>query len=341
MQILLTGGAGYIGSHISLALLHAGYEIVIADNFSNASKRTIKKLNQLSNTNIPVHKIDVTDAKSLAKLFTKYSFNAVIHLAAAKSAGQSFKVPLDYYHNNLVSTLNLCRTMAEYGVFTLLFSSSAAVYGNNAQPCQETTLCNPLSPYAQSKVMAEQILTDYSNADQRWQIFSLRYFNPAGADASGMFGELLDSPSLFNHIASQVLYAERDLLIFGDDYPNKDGTAIRDYIHVSDLAAAHAAILTQLSSNDSGFTIVNLGSGKGITVREVITAFEQASTRNIPCRVMPQRAGDSGFSVADMERCYKKLTWRPQLGLRDMVNDTLRWVEQRNTEIPPPLYPKG
>ncbi|MGV9670301.1 MULTISPECIES: UDP-glucose 4-epimerase GalE [unclassified Gordonia (in: high G+C Gram-positive bacteria)] len=328
MRVLVSGGAGYIGSHTVIRLVEHGHDVLIVDDFSNSKPTVIGRLEALTGTHIPVHAFDLTDVDKTEHLFAHEQIDAVIHFAGFKAVGESVAKPLDYYQNNLDSTFSLLRAMGRHGVSTLVFSSSATVYG--AEPVLPMTEDSPTSatnPYGWTKVMIEQVLRDVAASDDAWRIAALRYFNPVGAHPSGQIGE--DPSGIPNNLmpfVAQVAVGRRDKLsVFGDDYDTPDGTGVRDYIHVDDLAAGHVAALEQISTTDPGLSVWNLGTGHGVSVLEVIKAFERASGREIPYEIAPRRAGDIAASYADPSRANADLHWSAEKTIDDMCVDTWRW----------------
>ncbi len=329
MRVLVSGGAGYIGSHTVVHLAAAGHDVVVVDNFGNAKPAVMGRLEALTDTHIPVHAFDLTDRDKTEQLFASEPIDAVIHFAGLKAVGESVERPLDYYENNLESTFSLLRAMRRHGCSTLVFSSSATVYGDQAPlPYQEDY--EPLqasSPYGRTKVMIEHILRDVAHIDPRLRIAVLRYFNPVGAHPSGSIGE--DPQGIPNNLMpfiAQVAVGRRDRLsVFGDDYPTADGTCERDYIHVEDLAAGHVAALNRIATSDSPIRTWNLGTGRGTSVLELVHAFERASGREIPYDIVGRRAGDLPASWADPARANDELGWRAEKSIDDMCADTWRW----------------
>ena len=329
MKILVTGGAGYIGSHTVLELLAHEHDVEVLDNFDNSSPEAIRRVEKLAGRDVTVHELDLRDEPAVTALFADGGYDSVIHFAGHKAVGESVAKPLDYYGNNLESTLVLLRAMAASGTRQLVFSSSATVYGDLAPvPYQEDF--QPLgasNPYGWTKVMIEQILRDLAVSDSSWRIGILRYFNPVGAHESGEIGE--DPSGVPNNLTpyiAQVAVGRRESLpVFGDDYPTPDGTPLRDYIHVVDLAAGHVAALEHLSSSDGGARAWNLGTGHGTSVFEVIAAFEKASGVKIPYTVGPRRPGDLPESYGDPARAEAELGWKATRSIDEMVTDLWRW----------------
>ncbi|MEZ5212577.1 UDP-glucose 4-epimerase GalE [Gordonia sp. PP30] len=337
MRVLVTGGAGYIGSHTVLQLLGAGHEVVIADDFSNAKPSVVPRLESLAGQSIPVHRVDLTDRAATAALLDAEPVDAVIHFAGFKAVGESVAQPLDYYENNLDSTLSVLRAMGAHGVRKFVFSSSATVYGEN--PVLERTEDMPTSatnPYGWTKVMIEQILSDLAASDPSWRIAVLRYFNPVGAHASGRIGE---DPSGFPNnlmpFITQVAVGRREKLsVFGDDYDTVDGTGVRDYIHVEDLAAGHIAALDRLGVIDDPWSVWNLGTGQGVSVLQLVDAFARASGREIPYQIAPRRPGDQAANWADPSKANAELGWRTTRTVDDMCADSWRWQSSNPNGYP-------
>jgi UDP-glucose 4-epimerase len=329
-KILLTGGAGYIGSHTCLALREAGYDPVILDDFSNSSPEVIGRLAELTGGEVALERGDVGDPALLATVFGRHAIAAVIHFAAFKSVGQSVADPLSYYRNNVGGLLTLLAAMDKAGCRTLVFSSSATVYGAaETMPLGEDTPLAPVNPYGQTKAIAEEMLRTLPGPDPRWRVAALRYFNPVGAHPSGRIGEdPRGVPANLVPYVAQVAVGRRPFVqIFGDDYPTPDGTGVRDYIHVMDLAEGHVAALDYLVRGGQGFAF-NLGTGQGYSVREVIAAFERACGKPIPRQVMPRRPGDSAISYADPARARTELGWTARRSLDLMCEDVWRWQSQ-------------
>jgi len=331
MKILVTGGAGYIGSHTTLSLLNEGYEVVVYDNFYNASDVSLERVAALTGRTPLLEEGDVCDATRLAEVFSNHSIDAVIHFAALKAVGESAQIPLKYYQNNVHGTLTLLEAMQNAGVHNFIFSSSATVYGETAEaPYQESLpLGQPASPYGTSKVMVEQIMQDLAKASADFRGVSLRYFNPIGAHESGTMGE--DPKGIPNNLLpyiSQVAVGRREkLAVFGGDYPTPDGTCQRDYLHVMDLAEGHVAALKWLlnSTEFTGVETFNLGRGEGVSVLEIIRAFEAASGVTIPYDIAPRRDGDLPAFWADASKANHTLNWQAKRALKYMMEDTWRW----------------
>lgn len=325
--VLLTGATGYIASHTWLALQAAGFRVVGVDNFSNSSPQVLQRLKTLGGTAPVFEEIDVCDALALKSLFGRHAIDAAVHFAAFKAVGESVSRPLAYYRNNIGSLLNLCEQMQAHGCKTLVFSSSATVYGEPKQlPLREDSPLIATSPYGSSKLMGETILRDLQTSDAAWSVGCLRYFNPVGAHPSGLIGE--DPRGIPNNLmpyVTQVAVGKRDALqVFGNDYDTIDGTGVRDYIHVMDLAEGHVAALNRLLETPGPLT-VNLGTGQGHSVLQVTQAFEQASGRDIPIRFAPRRPGDVASCYADPALAQKLLGWKTTRTLADMCADSWRW----------------
>ena len=327
MEILVTGGAGYIGSHTCLELLRAGHGVTVVDNLSNSSVESLKRVQDLAGKPLTFHKVDLLDREALDAVFERTAFEAVIHFAALKAPAESVAKPLDYYYNNVTGTLILSQVMQVHGVKNLIFSSTAAVYGEPAEvPIREDFPVAPLNPYGRSKLMSEEILRDLYRSDESWNVVLLRYFNPVGAHPSGRIGE--DPSGIPNNLVpyiAQVAVGKRaELSVFGDDYSTPDGTGIRDYIHVVDLALGHLKALEKLDS-DPGVVTYNLGTGRGYSVLEVVAAFEKASGRTIPYRVVGRRPGDMAVSYTDPAKANRELGWSATKGIDEMCADGWRW----------------
>lgn len=326
-MILVTGGAGYIGSHTVVELLAAGHEVLIVDNYSNSQPAVIERIARIAGRQ-PLHvQADIRDRQALRALFAEHAISAVIHFAGLKAVGESVAQPLRYYDNNVVGSLVLFECMAEAGVRTLVFSSSATVYGDpQSVPIREDFPLSATNPYGRSKLMIEEILQDLARSEPGWRIALLRYFNPVGAHASGMLGE--DPAGMPNNLmpfVAQVAVGKlAELSVFGNDYPTPDGTGVRDYIHVVDLAQGHLAALAALPQHSAPL-IVNLGTGRGYSVLEMLRAFEQASGRPVAYRIAPRRAGDVAQCYADPTRAQELLGWAAKRDIDDMCRDTWRW----------------
>lgn len=333
--VLLTGGTGYIGSHTCLALVRTGARVVLLDNLCNSSRAVVDRLQRILGQAVPLHVADIRDTDALRRVLAEERPDAVVHFAGLKAVGESVIEPLAYYDNNVGGTLSLLEAMRQTGPRRLVFSSSATVYGDpDAVPIDEGAALRPTNPYGRSKLMVEQLLGDLAASDPAWRIALLRYFNPVGADASGLIGE--DPQGVPNNLmpfVAQVAVGRREALsIYGDDYPTPDGTGVRDYIHVEDLAAGHGAALRALADAPSRAPlVVNLGTGRGYSVREVVAAFEAASGQRIPARVVGRRPGDIATCFANPERASAVLQWQAEHDLARMCADTWRW-QQRNPQ---------
>ena len=328
-SILVTGGAGYIGSHTVVELLGAGHEVTVVDNFCNSAPAVPERIARIAGRMPVFVKADVRDRAALQSLLQARHYDAVIHFAGLKAVGESVAEPLRYYDNNVGGSLTLFETMAQYGLRTVVFSSSATVYGDPASvPIREDFPVAPTNPYGRSKLMVEEILREAAAADPRWRVALLRYFNPVGAHASGLIGEDPNGvPNNLMPFISQVAVGRREALsVWGDDYPTPDGTGVRDYIHVVDLARGHLAALGHMP--DSGVLTANLGTGRGYSVLEMVRAFEQASGRKVAYRIAARRPGDVAACYADPSLAAERLGWRAQLDLSRMCADTWRWQSQ-------------
>jgi UDP-glucose 4-epimerase len=341
MRVLVTGGAGYIGSHTTIQLIAAGHEVLIVDSFTNSSPAVVKRLESITGAHLPVHAFDLRDADRTERLFADESvhepIDAVIHFAGYKAVGESVGQPLRYYDNNLGSTFALVQAMARHAVTKLVFSSSATVYGENAAvPMKEDLPTSATNPYGWTKVMIEQILRDVAASEPGWRIALMRYFNPVGAHPSGTIGE--DPSGLPNNLMpylSQVAVGRLEKLrIFGDDYDTPDGTPLRDYIHVEDLAAGHVAALARLASTDQAVSTWNLGTGTGSSVFDMLHAFERAVGHALPHEVVGRRAGDIAASYADPARAHAELGWSATRTIDDMCADSWRWQSQNPDGYP-------
>ncbi len=327
--ILVTGASGYIGSHTCACLLESGWQVIGIDNLCNSSPRAIERVQQITDRALPFQAVDVRDHTALTRLLQREPIAAVIHFAGLKAVGDSVSMPLDYYDNNVCGSVSLLRALHQQGVRKLVFSSSATVYGDPVSvPVSEDAPTGATNPYGRSKLMVEQILTDLVHADPEWRIATLRYFNPAGAHESGLIGE--DPRGVPNNLMpyiAQVAAGRRShLSVFGDDYPTADGTGVRDYIHVTDLARGHLAALERLFSASDSFT-VNLGTGHGTSVMQAVAAFERASGRPIATRTVARRPGDIATCYASPARAAELLDWRAQKDLAQMCADHWRWQQ--------------
>lgn len=328
MRILVTGGAGYIGSHTCIELLNAGYEVVVLDNLYNSSEKALDRVQQITGKKLTFYKADILDKKALDDIFDKEQIDAVIHFAGLKAVGESVAKPLEYYHNNMTGTFHLCDAMRNHGVKNIIFSSSATVYGDPAfipitEECPKGKITNP---YGQTKGMLEQVLTDLHTADPEWNVVLLRYFNPIGAHESGLIGE--DPKGIPNNLVpyiAQVAVGKLECLgVFGNDYDTPDGTGVRDYIHVVDLAKGHVKALKKIEDK-SGVSIYNLGTGIGYSVLDVVHAFEKACGKEIKYEIKPRRAGDIATCYADATKAKEELGWVAEKGIEEMCADTWRW----------------
>ena len=329
MKVLITGGAGLIGSHTCVELLEKGVEIVVMDNFCNSTPEAVEAIKTITGKDFPFYECDMLDYAGFKKIFDENKLDAVIHFAGLKAVGESVQKPLEYYHNNLEGTLNLLRLMREYGVKKLVFSSSATVYGmNNPVPFREDMpIGGTTNPYGTTKFFIEQILQDLAFADPTWKIALLRYFNPVGAHESGLIGE---NPrgipnNLMPYIVRVAAGQLEKLSVYGDDYPTPDGTGVRDYIHVCDLAAGHLKALEQLEHIE-GARAWNLGTGHGSSVLEVVHAFEKASGKKVPYVIAPRRAGDIAECYADVTRAKEELHWEAKCSLEKMCADSWNYI---------------
>ncbi|WP_137790985.1 UDP-glucose 4-epimerase GalE [Bacillus sp. E(2018)] len=330
MAILITGGAGYIGSHTCVEMLKKGYELIVLDNFANSKPDVVEKIKQITNKDFTFYEIDLLNKDQLHTIFTTHKIEAVIHFAGYKAVGESVAEPLKYYQNNIISTLNLCEVMTEHGVHNLVFSSSATVYGNqDIVPIIEDSPLGATNPYGRTKQMIEEILRDLYVSNPKWSVASLRYFNPIGAHDSGLIGENPNGipnnlvPYISQVAAGRLLH----LNIFGDDYETPDGTGIRDYIHVTDLAKGHIKALQSVIST-TGVEAYNLGTGVGHSVLEMIAAFEKVTGKSIPCVVKERRPGDIPISYANPFKANTLLNWFAEKGLHEMCRDSWNYETQ-------------
>ena len=329
MSVLVTGGAGYIGSHTCVELLRSGYDIIVVDNLVNSSPEALRRVEQITGKPVPFVQADVCDAKAMDAIFTQYpEIDSVIHFAGLKAVGESVRKPLEYYTNNLVSTLTLLNTMRSHGVKNFVFSSSATVYGDPASvPIREDfPTGGTTNPYGTTKFFLEQILKDYCAADPDLNVALLRYFNPVGAHESGLIGE--DPSGIPNNLTpyiAQVAVGKLEKLhVYGNDYPTPDGTGVRDYIHVVDLARGHVAALKKLESK-CGLFIVNLGTGKGYSVLDVLHAYEKACGKTLPYVIDPRRPGDIAQCYADPQKAFDEMGWQAELGIDEMCASSWKW----------------
>lgn len=332
MRILVTGGAGYIGSHTCVELLNAGHDLVVVDNLVNSNAESLRRVQALTGRSLDFHRVDLLDRPALDAVFAQAPIEAVIHFAALKAVGESVRIPLAYYHNNITGTLILCQVMQQFGVKTIVFSSSATVYGLPERvPITEAMPLNATNPYGRTKLMIEAILRDVAVADPDWRIALLRYFNPVGAHPSGRIGEdPRGTPNnLVPYIAQVAVGQLPELLVYGDDYPTPDGTGVRDYIHVVDLAAGHLKALERLQAGP-GVLTYNLGTGRGYSVLEALAAFERACGRQLPYRIVERRPGDVAESYADPTLANRDMGWEARRTLDEMCADTWRWQSQNS-----------
>jgi len=327
MRILVTGGAGYIGSHTCVELLGEGYEVVILDNLVNSSAESIERVQEISDKKIIFHKVDLLDRQAVNNVFIEKSIDAVIHFAGLKAVGESVEMPLSYYHNNITGTLMLLEAVKEHGVRNFVFSSSACVYGDPATvPITEEFPLQSTNPYGQTKVMIEQILKDLHVTDPSLNIALLRYFNPVGAHPSARIGE--DPHGIPNNLVPYIAQVAggrlAELSVYGNDYPTEDGTGVRDYIHVMDLASGHVKAMERLAENP-GVVTYNLGTGRGYSVLEMVKAFEKAAGKKVPYKVIGRRPGDIACCYADPAKAEKELSWKAVRNIDEMCLDTWRW----------------
>ena len=331
MAILVTGGAGFIGSHTCVELINAGYDVVVVDNLSNASEESLRRVEKITGKKVKFYKADIRDAEALNEIFEKETVECVIHFAGLKAVGESVAKPLEYYQNNIAGTVTLCDVMRNHGVKNIIFSSSATVYGDPAfipitEECPKGICTNP---YGWTKWMLEQILTDLHTADPEWNVVLLRYFNPIGAHKSGLMGE--DPKGIPNNLIpyiTQVAIGKLECLgVFGDDYDTHDGTGVRDYIHVVDLAVGHVKALKKIQEK-AGVCVYNLGTGTGYSVLDMVHAFEKACGKEIPYQIKPRRAGDIATCYSDATKAKEELGWTAERGLEEMCEDSWRWQSQ-------------
>lgn len=330
MSILVTGGAGYIGSHTCIELLELDYEVIILDNFSNSSLKAIKTVEKITNKKIKYYEGDLNDVNLLNEIFEQNSINSVIHFAGLKSVSESNLIPLKYYENNFMGTLNLLKVMEKYGCKNLIFSSSATVYGmNGTSPIDEETPLSAINPYGRTKLFIEEMLRDLYSSNDSWNISILRYFNPIGAHFSGLLGE---SPSgipnnLLPYISQVASGKLKELNVFGNDYNTIDGTGVRDYIHVVDLARGHIAALKYIEKK-GGFSIFNLGTGIGTSVLEIVSMFEKVSNKEIPFKIQNRRKGDVAICFANPSKANNELAWKAKYNIERMCEDAWRWQQR-------------
>jgi UDP-glucose 4-epimerase len=327
MSILVTGGAGYIGSHTCVELLNAGYDLVVVDNFSNSKIESLNRIKEITGKEVTFYEVDLLNREAVEMIFKQHSIEAVIHFAGLKAVGESVSIPLHYYHNNITGTLILCDVMKQYGVKNLVFSSSATVYGMPERvPISEDFPLGATNPYGRTKLMIEEILRDLYVADDSWSIALLRYFNPIGAHESGRIGE--DPNGIPNNLMpfiTQVAVGKlKQLSVFGNDYPTVDGSGVRDYIHVVDLAHGHLKALEKVMSAN-GVEAYNLGTGTGYSVLEIVAAFEKASGAKVPYQIVDRRPGDVAVCYADGTKAKEELGWVATRGIEEMCRDSWRW----------------
>ncbi len=332
MSVLVTGGAGYIGSHTCVELLNEGYDVVVADNLCNSSEKALERVEQITGKHVTFYRADLLDRAAVKEIFEKEKIDSVIHFAGLKAVGESVAKPLEYYHNNMTGTFHLCEEMRAHGVKKIVFSSSATVYGDPAfvpitEECPKGKITNP---YGQTKGMLEQVLTDLHVADPEWNVVLLRYFNPIGAHESGLIGE--DPKGIPNNLVpyiAQVAVGKLQALgVFGNDYDTPDGTGVRDYIHVVDLAKGHVKAIRKLEE-EPDVRIYNLGTGKGYSVLDVLHAFEKACGKELPYVIKPRRPGDIATCYADPAKAERELGWTAEKGIEEMCADSWRW-QSRN-----------
>jgi UDP-glucose 4-epimerase len=327
MTILVTGGAGYIGSHTCVELLNAGYDIVVVDSFCNSKPEALKRVSEITGKEFPVYQIDLLQKDELETVFSRHSIEAVIHFAGLKAVGESVAIPLRYYHNNITGTLILCEVMQKYGVKKMVFSSSATVYGIPKHvPISEDFPMQATNPYGRTKLMIEEILRDLYISDNTWSIALLRYFNPIGAHPSGRIGEDPNGipNNLMPYITQVAVGKLKELRVFGNDYPTVDGTGVRDYIHVVDVAIGHVKALEKVM-NTTGVEAYNLGTGRGYSVLELVSAFEKVTGIKIPYKIVGRRPGDVAICYADPTKAKEELGWVATRGIEEMCRDAWRW----------------
>ena len=328
MTVLVTGGAGYIGSHTCVELLDRGFDIVVVDNLVNSNVKSLDRVKEITGKDFPYYELDIRDKAALDKIFETHKIDCVMHFAGLKAVGESVAMPLEYYDNNLFTTITLCKSMGDHGVKQIIFSSSATVYtGDNEMPLSEssrTGYCT--NPYGWTKYMCEQILRDLAKADPEWSVVLLRYFNPIGAHVSGLIGE--DPQGIPNNLMpfiSQTAIGRREYLsVFGNDYDTHDGTGVRDFIHVVDLAQGHVAAVDYMQDH-KGESVFNLGTGTGYSVLDMVKAFERVTGKAVPYKITERRPGDLGMVYASPEKSAEVLGWKAKFGLDEMCRDTWNW----------------
>ncbi len=328
-KILVTGGAGFIGSHTCVELVNSGYDVIVFDNFSNSKPDVMDKIETITGKKLALYNADLLNIDDIRKVFNENKISGVIHFAGLKAVGESTKIPLDYYNNNITGTLNLCRVMSEFLCKVMIFSSSATVYGmNNKCPFKEDSPLSATNPYGFTKLFIEQILTDLYNSDNEWSTCLLRYFNPVGAHSSGIIGENPNGiPNNLMPYISQVAVGKlEELSVFGNDYNTIDGTGVRDYIHVVDLAKGHISALNY-ALEKTGVEAINLGTGEGTSVLQLCEAYEKACSIAIKRRIAPRRAGDIDICYADTEKAARLLNWKAELTIDDMCKDSWRFIQ--------------
>lgn len=327
MKLLITGGTGYIGSHTVVELLTLGHEVVIVDNLSNSSKLVLERIATITGKAPTFIEADICDHEALDHIFIQHRFDAVVHFAGLKAVGESNEIPLSYYHNNVSGSVVLFEVMAKHDVKRLVFSSSATVYGEkNQSPLNEGMAISATNPYGRTKLMIEEILFDLAKSDSEWSIVNLRYFNPIGAHRSGLIGENPNGipNNLLPYVAQVAVGRLKALQVFGDDYNTPDGTGVRDYIHVVDLALGHVKALNALD-NINGCQPINLGTGNGTSVLEIVRAFEQVSGKPVPYNIVPRREGDLASVYANADLAAQLIGWKAEFSMEDMLSDTWRW----------------
>lgn len=330
MTTLVTGGAGYIGSHTVLELLSIGHQVIVVDNLSNSSQESLHRVASITGKSPVFYEVDLLDKVKLDAIFQNHDIDSVIHFAGYKAVGESVQKPMMYYQNNIDSTLILCETMKKHGVTNIVFSSSATVYGDpETVPITEESPLSATNPYGRTKLFIEYILRDLYVSDNTWNIALLRYFNPVGAHKSGLIGEdPNDIPNNLMPFVSQVAVGKLEQLsVFGNDYPTPDGTGVRDYIHVVDLAIGHLKAIEKLEE-DPGLVIYNLGTGKGTSVLDMVKAFEKASGKKVPYKIASRRPGDIATCYADPAKAEKELKWKAERGIEEMCNDAWKWQSE-------------